>query len=56
MDMFFTIVALGFVVGVLLLLCHVVFELSPFARRADHYRDLRTGERRWPNPNLEDRH
>jgi hypothetical protein len=56
MDMFFTIVALGFVVGVLLLLCHVVFELSPFARRRDHYRDLRTGKRRWSSPNLEDRH
>ena len=54
MGMVWTIVVLvlvGAVVGVIGL---ALFEMSPFARHEDHYRDPRTGKRTAHAPNLED--
>jgi hypothetical protein len=56
MGVFFTIVALTFVLGVLALVGLALFEMSPFGRHSDHYRDARTGERMGQAPNLEDGH
>jgi hypothetical protein len=57
MGFVFTIVVLGIVLvlvpGVVAL---AVFEISPFGRHSEHYRDLNTGKRRWDPPNLEDGH
>jgi hypothetical protein len=56
MGLVFTVIALGFVVAVLLLVAFALFELSPFGRHTDHYRNVLTGKRRWESPNLEDGH
>lgn len=32
-----------------------LFELSPFARHTDHYRDAQTGKLLWESPHLETR-
>ena len=56
MGMVFTLIVLGFVVAVLLLAAFALFEVSPFARHTDHYRNPVTGKRRWDPPNLEDSH
>ncbi len=54
MEVFFTIVVLVLVLGVLGAIGLALFELGPFGRHSDHYRDPRTGKRRWESPNLED--
>lgn len=54
MGMFFTIVVLVFVAAVIVVIGFVLFEMSPFGRHEDHYRDSRTGERTAHAPNLED--
>jgi Na+-transporting methylmalonyl-CoA/oxaloacetate decarboxylase gamma subunit len=56
MSLLWTIVALGFVVAVLSLVAFALFEMSPFGRHEDHYRDPRTGRRTAEAPNLEDGH
>jgi hypothetical protein len=56
MGMVFIFIVLGFVVAVLLVAAFALFELSPFSRHADHYRNSVTGKRRWDPPNLEDGH
>ena len=56
MGTVFTFIVLGFVAAVLLVVAFSVFEISPFARHADHYRNQFTGKRRWDPPNLEDGH
>jgi hypothetical protein len=53
MTALFTIVVLAFVIVVLVLVAYAVFELTPFARHADHYRDPETGERRGASPRLD---
>jgi hypothetical protein len=53
MNTFFTVVAFGFVLAVLAVVAYALFELSPFARHADRFRDLRTGKRRWQSPRLD---
>ena len=55
MGMFFTIVVLVLVAGVVVVIGLSLFEMSPFARHVDHYRDPRTGERTAHAPNLEER-
>jgi hypothetical protein len=52
--MVWTIVALGFVGAVVVVVGLALFEMSPFARHLDHYRDPRTGKRTAQAPNLED--
>jgi hypothetical protein len=56
MGMVFTLIVLGFVVAVLLIVAFALFEMSPFGRHTEHYRNLGTGKRRWESPNLEDGH
>jgi hypothetical protein len=50
------VVVFGFLVAVLLVVAWALFEMSPFGRHDDHYRDAVTGKRRWDPPNLEDGH
>lgn len=54
MNTVFTVIAIVFVVSVLALVAYAVFEMTPLARHRDHYRDPRTGKRRWESPHLED--
>ena len=56
MGMLFIFIVLSFVVAVLLVVGFVLFEISPFGRHKDHYRNAGTGARRWDPPNLEDGH
>ena len=56
MEIVWTTVVLAFVVAVLLVVGVALFEMSPFGRHQDHYRDPRTGERTAHAPNLEDGH
>jgi len=55
-EVLFTIVVLVFVIGVLALVGYALFEMSPWGRHKDHYRDPQTGQRRFESPNLEDGH
>jgi hypothetical protein len=55
MDTVFTIIVLSFVVAVLSVVGYALFEMSPFSRHNDHYRNA-AGERRLAPPNLEDGH
>jgi hypothetical protein len=54
MGTLFTVIVVLFVVLVLALVAYSVFEITPFARHADHLRDPRTGKRRWESPHLND--
>jgi hypothetical protein len=56
MATFWTIVALGFVLAVLALVAWSLIKTSPLGHHVDHYRDPKTGKRRWESPNLEDGH
>ena len=53
MTALFTIVVMAFVVFVLALAAYAFFELTPFAKHADHYRDPETGKRRGESPRLD---
>ena len=55
MDTVFTIIVVSFVVAVLSVVGYALFEMSPFSRHKDHYRNA-AGERRLAPPNLEDGH
>ena len=55
MGTLFTVAVLSFVVAVLIVVGYALFELSPFGRHKDHYRDA-DGRRRVDPPNLEDGH
>ena len=55
MGIFFTVLVLVLVLGVLAAMGFTLFEMSPFGRHTDHYRDPGTGRRRWSSPNLEGR-
>jgi hypothetical protein len=55
MGTLFTIIVLSFVVAVLIVVGVTLFEVSPFGRHKDHYRNV-AGQRRWDPPNLEDGH
>jgi hypothetical protein len=48
-----TIVTLLFVLAVAAVVVYALFEMSPFARHADQFRDPRTGKRRGSSPHLE---
>jgi hypothetical protein len=54
--MLWTIVVLVLVGAVVVVIGFALFEMSPFGRHVDHYRDPRTGERKAHAPNLEDGH
>jgi hypothetical protein len=53
MAVLFTITVIGFVIIVLALVGLLLFELTPFAKHGDHFRDPRTGKRRWESPRLD---
>jgi Ca2+/H+ antiporter len=55
MDTVFTIIVLSFVVAVLSVVAYALFEMSPFGRHKEHFRNA-AGERRVAPPNLEDGH
>ena len=46
------VIALAFVVTTVAVGVLALFEMSPFGRHSDHYRDPLTGKRRWETPNL----
>jgi hypothetical protein len=48
-----TFFALAFVIGTLVLVAWALFEMSPFARHGDQFRDPRTGKRRGKSPRLD---
>jgi len=45
MEALITVVVFVFVVAVLATAAYALFELTPFARHADRFRDARTGKR-----------
>lgn len=53
MNILFAVVVVVFVIVVLALVGYALFELTPLARHEDHYRDPRTGRRRWQSPHLD---
>ena len=55
MSILWIIVTFAFVLGVFAVVAYVLFELSPYARHVEQFRDLRTGRRRWESPHLETR-
>ena len=50
-----TVAVIALVLLVLAAVMYTLFELSPFARHADHYRNAQTGKRLWESPHLETR-
>lgn len=56
MTMFWTIFVMALVGVVVLVVFYALFELTPFARHSDSYRDPRTHKRIGTPPNLEDGH
>jgi len=56
MGTLFTVIVASFVIAVLFVVGYALFELSPFGRHSEHYRNPLTGKRRWDPPNLEDGH
>lgn len=53
MGTLFVIIVLAFVVLVLAVVAFALFELTPFARDSDDFRDPITGRRRWESPHLD---
>ncbi len=54
MSAFWVIVAMVFVIGVLAFIAYGVFEVTPYARHSNRFRDS-TGRRRETSPHLETR-
>jgi hypothetical protein len=52
MNTLFLVIACVFVFAVLGLVAYSVFEITPFARHKDHYRDD-AGKRRYESPRLD---
>jgi hypothetical protein len=52
MDTFFLILAFVFVLSVLALVGYSIYEISPWGRHKDHYRDT-GGNRRFESPFLD---
>ncbi len=53
MNTLLTIVAFAVVFAVLAVAAYALFEVSPFARHAERFRDPRTGKRRGNSPRLD---
>jgi hypothetical protein len=53
MGTLFAVIVLAFVVLVLAIIGFGLYELTPFARHSDTFRDPRTGRRRWDAPHLD---
>ncbi len=52
MDDLFLVITFFFVIAVLALVAYALFELTPWGRHKDHYRDA-TGHRRYESPFLD---
>jgi hypothetical protein len=48
-----TFFAFAFFFGALAVVVWALYEMSPFARHPDHFRDPRTGKRRGTSPRLD---
>lgn len=53
MDTLFVVIVIAFAVTVLAVVAFALFELTPFARSTNPFRDDRTGRRRWESPHLD---
>jgi hypothetical protein len=53
MSILILIVVFTFVIGVLGVVAFALFELTPFARRSNSFRDPQTGKRVWESPHLD---
>ena len=53
MNIAILIIVFAFVFSVLGLVGFTIFEISPFGRHTDHYRDSETGKRRFDSPQLD---
>lgn len=53
MGTVFVVIVMAFVVVVLAVVAFALFEVTPFARHAEQFRDPRTGKRRWDSPHLD---
>ena len=53
MNIVMLIIVFAFVVSVLGLVGFTIFEISPFGRHSDHYRNSATGKRRFDSPRLD---
>jgi hypothetical protein len=53
MQALYTVIVFVFVIGVLAVAAFAVFELTPFARHKDRFRDPRTGKRLGESPRLD---
>jgi hypothetical protein len=53
MNTVFLVISLAFVASVLALVGYSIFELTPYARHKDHYRDPESGKRRFDSPRLD---
>jgi hypothetical protein len=53
MNTFFTVVVFVFVFSVLAFVAYAFFEVSPFARHKELFRDPRAGKRLWQPPHLD---
>jgi hypothetical protein len=52
MNTLYLVIVVVFVLAVLAVVAYALFEMSPFAHHADHYRDPRTGKRLGESPHL----
>jgi hypothetical protein len=53
MQALWIVVVFVFVIGVLATVGFALFELTPFARHSDRFRDPQTGKRLAPSPRLD---
>ena len=53
MQIVVLIIAFAFVISVLAVVGVAIFQVSPFGRHADQYRDPETGKRRFESPRLD---
>ena len=53
MNIVILIIVFAFVISVVALVGFTIFEVSPFGRHTDHYRDSETGKRRFDSPELD---
>ena len=53
MNIVMLIIVLAVVISLLGLVGFAIFQISPFGRHSDHYRDPETGKRRFDSPRLD---
>ena len=53
MNTLYTLIVVVFVISVLAVVAYALFEMSPFARHADRFRDPQTGKRLGESPRLD---